>query len=101
MTEYYAKTRVNIVSLMMFCQKKVASKLQNNVILIFLCRCKNSAQQVGCCAHVASVCWFLGNKRFEEINNTSRRLAHSILDCAAKHDVEDEEDSQAGEFTES
>ena len=54
---------------------------------------------MGCCAHVASVCWFLGSKRFEEITKTRRRLAHSILDCAAKHDVEDEEDSQTGELT--
>jgi len=69
------------------------------VIYIFSWRCKNGARQVGCCAHVASVCWFLGNKRFEGITSTSRRLAHSILDCAAKHDVEDEEDSQTGKFT--
>ena len=37
-------------------------------------------------------------KRFEEITNTSRRLAQSILDCAAQNEVEDEEDSQLGKL---
>ena len=76
-----------------------AANNHNYMILVCFLRCKNGARQVGCCAHVASVCWFLGSKRFEESTNTSRRLAQSILDCAAQNEVEDEEDSQIGKST--
>lgn len=47
------------------------------------CTCKSGARVVGCCAHVASVLWFLGFFRFNrEIKLESINLNHIFLDAS-------------------
>ena len=47
------------------------------------CTCKSGARVVGCCAHVASVLWFLGFFHFnKEIKLTSLNNNHIFLDAS-------------------
>jgi len=57
-----------------------------NPIISWYCQCKVSARTVGCCAHVASVLWYLGysrhSKRLQE--RPSQSYAQYIQDAAEK-----------------
>ena len=47
------------------------------------CTCKVGARIVGCCAHVASVIWFLGYKRYSEIKSgPSAEFLSSVMDAS-------------------
>jgi hypothetical protein len=55
------------------------------LILGWYCDCKNGARTLGCCAHIASVLWFLGFARWNEKNHfPSNGLLYSIQDCASR-----------------
>jgi hypothetical protein len=47
------------------------------------CTCKVGARVVGCCAHVSSVIWFLGCKRWENDDLTKRKSLTSHLKDAS------------------
>lgn len=55
------------------------------------CKCKAGARTVGCCAHNASVLWFLGYYRYQEknISRPSRSYGENIFN-AFDEDSEDE-----------
>ncbi|CAC5387886.1 unnamed protein product [Mytilus coruscus] len=46
------------------------------------CTCKAGARVVGCCAHVASVLWYLGYQRLEQQSVSRRDFKTSILDAS-------------------
>ena len=45
------------------------------------CQCKSGACLVGCCAHIASVLWFLGIQRHVSKELSSKIMPSNILDC--------------------
>ncbi|VDI18451.1 Hypothetical predicted protein [Mytilus galloprovincialis] len=46
------------------------------------CTCKSGARVVGCCAHVASVLWYLGYQRLEQQSGSRRDFKTSVLDAS-------------------
>ena len=49
----------------------------------WFCQCKNGARTLGCCAHVASVLWFMGFARYQNgIRYPSFKVLQEIEDCA-------------------
>ncbi|XP_063373452.1 uncharacterized protein LOC134661345 [Cydia amplana] len=55
-------------------------------ILAYYCKCKTGARTIGCCAHVASVVWYLGYARHQEnVKYPSTALLNHILDCANRN----------------
>lgn len=57
--------------------------LAGEPILGYYCLCKAGARTVGCCAHVASILWYLGYARHNEnITYPSNQLLHRISDAA-------------------
>lgn len=69
----------------------------NGPILGYYCQCKAGARTVGCCAHVASVLWYLGWARYQQtIKYPSRALLNYILDAANREGNNDE--PAIGEF---
>jgi hypothetical protein len=59
------------------------SEDENVPILSWYCKCKAGARTVGCCAHIASVLWYMGFARHEKINYPSKRLLFTVLDAAS------------------
>lgn len=58
----------------------------NDPILGYYCTCKAGARTLGCCAHVASVLWFLGWARHQQnIKYPSRALLNYILDAGNRN----------------
>ncbi|XP_069130866.1 uncharacterized protein [Argopecten irradians] len=56
------------------------------------CTCKVGARVVGCCAHVASVLWYLGYKRHTEYVATKNSLSSMFLDAATNSGTFSEND---------
>lgn len=55
---------------------------EDQVILGYYCTCKAGARTIGCCAHVASILWFLGWARHQQnIRYPSTVLLRYILDA--------------------
>ncbi|CAC5387950.1 unnamed protein product [Mytilus coruscus] len=46
------------------------------------CTCKSGARVVGCCAHVASLLWYLGYQRLEQQSGSRRDFKTSVLDAS-------------------
>ncbi|XP_045173214.2 uncharacterized protein LOC123534842 [Mercenaria mercenaria] len=65
------------------------------------CTCKVGARVVGCCAHVASVIWYLGYFRFRSLEIPGRN--YSLLDAGnipedeSESDISSEEETGSGE----
>jgi hypothetical protein len=61
-------------------------------ILGWFCQCKSGARSLGCCAHIASVLWYLGHGRHERTLYPSSSLLTSVLDSANREipDIIDE-----------
>lgn len=56
---------------------------EDEPILAYYCMCKTGARTIGCCAHVASVVWYLGYARHQQdVKYPSTALLNYILDCA-------------------
>lgn len=45
------------------------------------CTCKVGARVVGCCAHIASIIWYLGYQRFQQQNSECFGFSKSVLDA--------------------
>lgn len=45
------------------------------------CTCKVGARVVGCCAHIASIIWYLGYQRFQQQNSDCFSFSKSVLDA--------------------
>lgn len=57
----------------------------DDYILGYYCTCQSGARIVGCCAHVASVIWFLGYGRHQQnIRYPDTSLLHSVLDAGQR-----------------
>lgn len=67
-----------------------------NPIISWYCQCKVGARIVGCCAHVASVIWYLGYSRHSERlqERPSQSYAHYIQDAA--ENISDWSDNESG-----
>jgi hypothetical protein len=55
------------------------------------CTCKIGARTVGCCAHVASVVWYLGYQRYSEMKSTQLSKLLSVVTDASDLPVTDSE----------
>lgn len=58
-----------------------------NPITGWFCTCKSGARVVGCCAHIASVLWYLGFERHQPATKTSKthdKYMDSLTDAAAE-----------------
>lgn len=59
----------------------------------YYCTCVSGARTLGCCAHVASVLWYLGYARHEEnVRLPPTNLNQSVLDCGRVPSDEDEDE---------
>lgn len=59
---------------------------EDGPILGYYCTCKAGARTIGCCAHVASILWYLGWARYQQyIKYPSRALLNFILDAANRN----------------
>lgn len=56
------------------------------------CQCKAGKRTVGCCAHVASVLWYLAYARHNGYNVRSNRWWKHLLDAAGEGGSDSEED---------
>jgi hypothetical protein len=67
-----------------------------NPIISWYCQCKVGARTVGCCAHVASVLWYLGYSRHSERlqERPSQSYAQYIQDAA--ENISDWSDNESG-----
>lgn len=73
-----------------------------NPITGWFCTCKSGARVVGCCAHIASVLWYLGFERHQPATKTSKthdKYMDSLTDAAAEvwdtnSDASDESDKE-------
>ena len=45
------------------------------------CTCKVGARVVGCCAHIASIIWYLGYQRFQQHSSVKFNVSKSVLDA--------------------
>ncbi len=61
-------------------------------ILGWYCTCPAGARVVGCCAHVASIIWYLSFARFhpEQLKQESSSFLNSFVDAAEISDVSDD-----------
>jgi hypothetical protein len=55
------------------------------------CTCKIGARTVGCCAHVASVVWYLGYQRYSKMKSTQSSKFLSVVTDASDLPVTDSE----------
>ena len=56
-------------------------------ILGYYCTCKTGARTLRCCAHIASVLWFLGYARHQQtIKYPSTALLNYVLDAAHRNE---------------
>lgn len=56
--------------------------IEQGVIFGYYCTCRSGARTLGCCAHVASVLWFLGYARHQaRIRYPSAALLDNIMDA--------------------
>ncbi|XP_062581640.1 uncharacterized protein LOC134243403 [Saccostrea cucullata] len=58
------------------------------------CTCKVGARVVGCCAHIASIIWYLGYQRFQQHSPEKFDFCNSVLDAC---DISDSECSSSVE----
>lgn len=63
-----------------------------DAILGWYCTCPAGARVVGCCAHVASIIWYLSFARFhpEQLTQESSDFLNSCADAAEYSDVSDD-----------
>lgn len=82
----------NVIRVRIYSRFRNATKYQlwiqydNVEILAYYCTCKSGARTVGTCAHVASVAWFLGYARHENVRFPSTALLDNILDAHHRHE---------------
>lgn len=58
-----------------------------NPINGWYCTCKSGARVVGCCAHIASVIWYLGFERYQQKSKhpkTQDKFMETLADAAAE-----------------
>ena len=59
------------------------SRAPNELVTGYYCTCRSGARTVGTCCHIASVLWFLGHARHENlIINPQDKVLHEIEDAA-------------------
>ena len=65
------------------------------------CTCKVGARVVGCCAHIASVIWYLGFHRWSEetgsCNTACKKFSDSVMDARYMPASSDESDNDSAE----
>ena len=61
---------------------QLSSDDETDPVQSWYCQCKAGARTLGCCAHVASVLWYLGFARHEEIK-PRKSLLPVVLNAAA------------------
>lgn len=67
----------------------------NKPITGYYCTCSSGSRTLGCCAHVASVIWFLGYARHQpNIKYPSTRLLDNIRDAGNRHNQDQEMDEE-------
>lgn len=57
-------------------------------IVGWYCECKAGARTVGCCAHIATIIWYLGNGKHSQYQPKLDILTPSVQDAAAIPEVE-------------
>ncbi|CAC5420537.1 unnamed protein product [Mytilus coruscus] len=86
---YVCKIKENLLKIKI--QPRHSNKLSHTVFISYsdegdiegwYCTCKAGARVVGCCAHVASVLWYLGYQRLEQQSVSRRDFKTSILDAS-------------------
>ena len=65
-----------------FCWIEYNTGNANEQIVAWFCQCKAGQRTVGCCAHVASVIWFLGHARHQEQRKPLHALTNNIMNAA-------------------
>lgn len=59
----------------------------DNIIFGYYCTCQCGARTIGCCAHIASMLWFLGYARHaENIKYPTRTILENVLDAEMRHE---------------
>ncbi|XP_063426803.1 uncharacterized protein LOC134710378 [Mytilus trossulus] len=86
---YVCKIKENLLKIKI--QSRHSNKLSHTVFISYsdegdiegwYCTCKSGARVVGCCAHVASVLWYLGYQRLEQQSGSRRDFKTSVLDAS-------------------
>ncbi|XP_076081629.1 uncharacterized protein LOC143052466 [Mytilus galloprovincialis] len=86
---YVCKIKANLLKIKI--QSRHSNKLSHTVFTSYsdegdiegwYCTCKSGARVVGCCAHVASVLWYLGYQRLEQQSGSRRDFKTSVLDAS-------------------
>lgn len=59
----------------------------DDLIFGYYCTCQCGARTIGCCAHIASMLWFLGYARHvENIKYPTRTILENVLDAGMRHE---------------
>ena len=67
-----------------FCWIEYNSGNANAQIVAWFCQCKAGQRTVGCCAHVASVIWYLGHARHQEQREPLQVRTCNIMNAAQR-----------------
>ena len=67
-----------------FCWIEYNSGNANEQIVAWFCQCKAGQRTVGCCAHVASVIWYLGHARHQEQQKPLQARTCNIMNAAQR-----------------
>ena len=65
-----------------FCWIEYSAENTNEQIVAWFCHCKAGQRTVGCCAHVASVIWYLGYARHQEHRKPLKARTNNIMNAA-------------------
>ena len=65
-----------------FCWIEYSTEDVDDKIVAWFCHCIAGQRTVGCCAHVASVLWYLGNERHKNQRRPLQVKTCSVLDAA-------------------
>ena len=65
-----------------FCWVEYSTANVDAKIVAWFCQCIAGQRTVGCCAHVASVLWFLGNERHNNHRRPLQDKTGSIINAA-------------------
>ncbi|CAF3713984.1 unnamed protein product [Rotaria socialis] len=71
-------------------------RYSSRTILGWYCTCRAGARIVGCCAHCASIIWYLSFARHEpdQLKQESSSFLNSLVDAADYSDISDESDTE-------
>ena len=67
-----------------FCWIEYNAQNTSEQIVAWFCQCKAGQRTVGCCAHIASVIWYLGHARHKEHRKPLQTRTYNIMNAAER-----------------